>query len=362
MNILSIITAAYNAEAFISHLIDSIVCQPVQVEYIIVNDGSTDNTKYICEEYIKKYKNIRLINTDNKGAGAARNIGIKAATGKYLIFVDSDDLLFNNVINDSLLNFLEQSAAQNIDIISTAIGSTDVNLINKPIIIQPQNSADIEGSLPWLEFWSFIYRRDFIIKNNIVFFEYQEQDVESAFRYRAFSKTSNIKVAPKYSYYLRRVNPTSNMHTLNYYKLFRIKSKIYAQLVDESIYNKRPKTETIRLQYTEIECIYCYFKYTWKNGHEDTPNYQVYYNEIKKLFLKRIKGAILYMNYRHLESICRYLYYILYIQCFLSFKIIEKKPAAQVVEHAKVPLQFDDESRIIERLAKWSQEVVFEKK
>ncbi len=359
MNTLSIITPAYNAATFISQLIESVVCQPVKVEHIIVNDGSTDNTQQICEEYASKYNNIRLINSENKGAGAARNIGIKAATGKYLIFIDSDDLLFNNVINNKFLLFLERCAQKKVDIISTAIGSTDINLINKPTIIKPQKLSEIKGNLPWLEFWSFIYSHDFILNNNIAFFEYQEQDIESAFRYRTFSKTSRIEVIPQYSYYLRRVNPTSNMHTYNYHKLHRIKAKVYAQLVDESLCNKRPKSETIRLQYIEIESIYCYLKYTWKYGHENTTDYKEYYNEMRNLFLKRMKRYFLHMNNWRLETVSRYFYYILFVQSYLFFKKIEKTPVAQEIKKTKVPMQLDADSRILERLTTWSQEIGF---
>ena len=359
MNTLSIITPAYNAEAFISQLIESVVRQPVQAEHIIVNDGSTDSTKIICEEYASKYKNIKFINSENKGAGAARNIGIRAATGKYIIFVDSDDLLFNNVINNQMLLFLEQCNQKKIDIVSTAIGSADINLINKPTIIPPQNVSEIKGNLPWLEFVSYIYRRDFIIKNDIVFFEYKEQDVESAFRYRTFSKTTRIEVAPQYSFYLRRVNPHSNMHTCNYFKLYRIKANVYAKLVDESVNNNRPKTETIRLQSTEIESIYCYLKYTWKYGHENTADYKKYYHEMKGLFRRRKKGFFFNMNYKRFELVCRYFYYVLFIKSFLVFAKIEKMPVAQEFERKKSSLQLDNDSIIFERLAKWSHSIGF---
>lgn len=354
MNTLSIITPAYNAQAFIGQLIESIICQPIMVEHIIVNDGSSDNTKFVCEEYAKKYNNIRLINSENKGAGAARNIGIRAATGRYLIFVDSDDLLYSNVINDNFLLFLKSCDHKNIDIISTAIGSSDVNLINKPTIIQPQKIHEIKGSLPWLEFWSFIYRHDFITENHIDFFEYQEQDVESAFRYRTFSKTSRIVVAPQYSYYLRRVNPTSNMHTINYYKLYRIKAKVYAQLVDEAMSNNRPQEEAGRLQYTEIECIYCYLKYTWHHGRESSTDYKLHFNELKEIFRKRIKATIIYKSFSKLKTIGRYLYYILFIKSFLCFKKIDNVPIVQDVESVQEPLQLDADSIILERLSKWS--------
>ena len=92
--LISVIIPAYNVEKYINRCIESIIYQDYKnIEVIIINDGSTDNTREICEQYIKQDKRIRLINTENRGAGSARNTGIENANGKYFSFIDADDFI-----------------------------------------------------------------------------------------------------------------------------------------------------------------------------------------------------------------------------------------------------------------------------
>lgn len=93
MPTLSIIIPAYNAEKYLEDAVNSIICQPCSdVEVIIVNDGSKDRTFHIAERLEKEHRNIRVINIENSGVSVARNIGIKSAKGKYIGFLDSDDV------------------------------------------------------------------------------------------------------------------------------------------------------------------------------------------------------------------------------------------------------------------------------
>lgn len=91
--IVSIIMPAYNSEKFIGFSIESVLKQTLKNwELIIINDGSTDNTKKIIEEFKKKDERIKVINLPmNKGIANARNVGIEKAKGKYISFLDSDD-------------------------------------------------------------------------------------------------------------------------------------------------------------------------------------------------------------------------------------------------------------------------------
>ena len=94
---ISIVIPAYNAGKYIEKCIQSIINQTYRnFEIIIVNDGSTDNTKAICEKYVKLDNRIKLISTENRGAGCARNTGIAEAKGKYISFIDSDDYVCSN--------------------------------------------------------------------------------------------------------------------------------------------------------------------------------------------------------------------------------------------------------------------------
>lgn len=90
----SVIIPVYNVEKYLRRCLDSVVNQAYKdIEVILVNDGSPDNSKEICEEYVAKYSNIQLINQKNAGLGAARNTGLQYITGNAVTFVDSDDWL-----------------------------------------------------------------------------------------------------------------------------------------------------------------------------------------------------------------------------------------------------------------------------
>lgn len=90
--LLSIIIPVYNVEKYLSRCLQSIVEQTFkEFEVILINDGSKDNSKEICEEFCLHDFRFKLINQENKGAGCARNKGINNAIGKYLCFIDADD-------------------------------------------------------------------------------------------------------------------------------------------------------------------------------------------------------------------------------------------------------------------------------
>ena len=91
-NKVSIIVPIYNTEKYLTHCLDSIINQTYKnLEIILVNDGSTDNSKKIIDDYAKKDSRIKAIHQKNSGQSAARNRGLKEATGDYISFVDSDD-------------------------------------------------------------------------------------------------------------------------------------------------------------------------------------------------------------------------------------------------------------------------------
>lgn len=101
MKKISIIVPVYNVEKYLSECIESVLNYK-GVEVILVDDGSTDNSGEICDKYASKNKNIIVIHQKNKGLSGARNSGIKKATGDYLMFVDSDDLLIPNINLDAI--------------------------------------------------------------------------------------------------------------------------------------------------------------------------------------------------------------------------------------------------------------------
>ncbi len=89
----TVIIPVYNMEQYLAECLDSVITQSLRdIEIICINDGSKDNSITILRAYESRDNRIKIIDQENKGVATARNIGIKAASGKYVIFMDSDDL------------------------------------------------------------------------------------------------------------------------------------------------------------------------------------------------------------------------------------------------------------------------------
>lgn len=101
--LVSIVIPAYNVEKYIGNCVCSLLRQTyVTIEIIVVSDGSTDDSVKICRELQKTDERIRIIETENGGVSAARNAGIRSATGEFLMFVDSDDVVESNTVETML--------------------------------------------------------------------------------------------------------------------------------------------------------------------------------------------------------------------------------------------------------------------
>jgi glycosyltransferase involved in cell wall biosynthesis len=114
-HLVSVIVPVYNVGEYIEKCINSIINQTYSnLEILLINDGSTDNSPRICAEYAKKDIRIKLIHKENGGLSDARNVGLDVARGKYILFVDSDDY-----ISEELVEILHSSMVKNRCDIST---------------------------------------------------------------------------------------------------------------------------------------------------------------------------------------------------------------------------------------------------
>ena len=110
-SLLSVIVPIYNAEFYLHKCIDSILAQTFrEFELILVNDGSTDSSGKICDQYEKRDKRVRVCHTKNRGAVVARKTGIDRAKGRYIGFVDADDYIEPKMF-ESMLRGIEKSGA-----------------------------------------------------------------------------------------------------------------------------------------------------------------------------------------------------------------------------------------------------------
>ncbi len=174
---LSIIIPVYNTEKYLKACIDSILKQNINnYEIILIDDGSIDSSKTILNDYACKHEQIRVHYNNHSGVSKARNTGILSASGEYIMFLDSDDTLTDN----SLLHILSLTDDKT-DII---IGSK--NIVKSNEIIKKElpdriysdtnqltniiNYIDSSDDINWYP-WGKLFKRDIIIKNNILFDE-----------------------------------------------------------------------------------------------------------------------------------------------------------------------------------------------
>lgn len=185
MNLISIIIPVYNVEKYLSRCLESILSQSLkEIEIIVVNDGSTDNSLEICRYYEKKDSRIIVIDKKNEGVSVARNTGIENASGKYIGFVDPDDWIEKNMY-ENMYNTIEKykcciafcnyskdsrlgSTIKTLKFNKDFLGKLDI--INELIA----NMIGIEDILPKYYnvmgcVWRCLYRRDFIEKFNLRF-------------------------------------------------------------------------------------------------------------------------------------------------------------------------------------------------
>ena len=182
--LISVIVPVYNVEKYLNRCIDSILNQTFkQIEIILVDDGSTDNSPIICDEYCDRYKNIKVIHKENNRVAAARNDGIKIATGKYIALVDSDDWIEPNMLEemynkaeefhtDMTMCDLKKVGVESEYTVSQPIreGYYDRNMIETelfPCLIMFEN---IEFP-PTISNCTCLFRRKFIIEHNLFYDE-----------------------------------------------------------------------------------------------------------------------------------------------------------------------------------------------
>ena len=211
---ISIVIPTYNSERFIKECVSNIIKKiNTKIELIIINDNSNDNTKKICSQFVKKNNNIRLINLKkNCGVSVARNIGIRESKGKYLIFLDSDDLLIKSTL--SKVNKLIDKS-NNKDIIFFPSYDPINKIIDNNSIIKKSNYKNFINNIKnfnkfRLTCWNFVYKKNFLKKKKIKFSNIRIFE-EQTFLTKAIIEARNFQIfkTPLYKRRIIEVNSLS---------------------------------------------------------------------------------------------------------------------------------------------------------
>ena len=211
----SVIIPAYNIEKYIERCLVSIKNQSEKnIEIIVVNDGSTDDTLKVINEVALNDKRFIIIDKKNEGIIEARKSGFDIAKGKYILFVDGDDWISLNIIS-SLYNYAE---INNLDIVVNNAWSTDginkkaFNTFNENVVDEMRNDPLkyflIDQILPSM--WGKLIKKEYIIKNNISFvrkLNYAEDLASVAAWFMNSPKVDFIE--ERYYYYYQRSDSIS---------------------------------------------------------------------------------------------------------------------------------------------------------
>lgn len=209
--LLSIIIPVYNAEKYLRSTLDSVFCQDFarECEVLLVNDGSTDSSLAIMQEYAAKHQNISIVDKANEGVSTARNCGIERAGGSYLFFMDADDVLSPYFFS----TILPQLKDKSIDILAWKYATfyrrptfTPVGEVRPQTIQNDKNSnsafnflmqAGIATSL-----WTKVFRRE--ILNGIRFDSKMTFGEDMFFCWRAILSAERIEFLNQPLYYYRQ--------------------------------------------------------------------------------------------------------------------------------------------------------------
>jgi len=198
---LSLIVPIYNVEKYIRACIKSIYKQGLdenRFELIIVNDGTKDNSMSVIADIINQHTNITIINQENQGLSMARNTGIAAAKGEYILMPDSDDILIEN----SLKPLLEKALETKVDLVmADFLYMTDEEIddfYNKEFKQPEPQFKKVVGEQIYLELlnpyhcyvWRTLYSRKFLIAENLTFYPgIRYQDIP--FTHECYLKANN---------------------------------------------------------------------------------------------------------------------------------------------------------------------------
>ena len=309
---ISVIMPVYNSEQFLDMAVKSVLNQTFEdFELILVNDGSTDNSPEMCDRYKEKDGRVVVIHQENHGICATRNIGLSAARGEYICFIDNDDEYAPRLLEENYELVIQHDA----DVVkcgyrvdeSFADGFVDhrCNAAEKLTVIEKESKAEryfeVLQAGAFYTIWNAIYKRSFLVENNLKFNEHCRFGYEDwVFGFMLYQKVNKMVLNPEiqYFYYQRYTHSTCRKYDDNRLEASFLACKHEQEMLDEiGIQEWMPlrKEEALEVNIAEIlkslNNPACKLKTREKAQRlldiRNRPFFEVRLNDA---FLKRLKG------------------------------------------------------------------------
>ena len=315
---ISVIVPVYNVEEYLKECLDSIKNQTfTDFEVILVNDGSTDNSQEICKLYCEQDSRFCLINQENKGQSIARNIGVAESKGKFIVFIDSDDIVRVDML-DQLMNYMSDE----IDIVECD-KTEDIQYLNekgKDIQVKELDSNEalykcFNHAVSWSPV-AKLYRREIVEKipflENLIYEDF----------YTGIVSLKYIHKMRKIDYigYYYRYHPSSTMNQTYSEKnldIFKVGEKLLEEFRED---NWLPYLGNMLF----LVGIGHFKKYNIRVGH---PYYHLYVDAIDNYFEIAKKSSDIFNSSKLLRwySYSPKYFFSLYYPLYLRYLDIRKK-------------------------------------
>lgn len=258
---ISVIIPVYNVEQYLKRCVDSVLHQEnVSFEIILVDDGSTDSSGKICDEYVAKYPEVRCIHTPNAGPSTAKNVGYDIATGNYVAFIDSDD----EIKPDMFSQMLQSGYQHNADIVCCNYIQIDEeghishtkHTGQEYVLTQDEAlKAILIKDKIYSQCWTKIYKRTTMQDNDVRNTEGLKTEEDFIYNIQAFACSKKVCVVDKPLYiYTHRAKSLSKDYYRDHISQYIDNRILRLELVDSIIHERFPHLQ----EYSTYHCIFYY--------------------------------------------------------------------------------------------------------
>lgn len=328
--IISVIIPVFNGEKYLRKCLNSLTTQTIQTfETIIINDGSTDNTEKIIDEYCRHHSNFVTVNQNNQGVSAARNKGLEMAQGKYILFVDSDDYLIDNMLEKMLTKATEDQSDIVVCNYFTCYRDNKYTINNQYINSEPVHNYEGIRQVLLLSYnaqpWNKLYKKEIFLEHGIKFPLNITYGEDLWVNFRCFFAAKQISFVTEALYgYTQNSQSITYLNKIHYIsELLWVINNIRYILKYHIDFNLKYKEEIEAFELRAfIVCLLIYFRQPYKTLSSNVGI--EYRNAMIQQFQFHLK-QVLFNRYILNKNKCKFILYrlkllnIVYF-CFRSYK------------------------------------------